>query len=78
MRLGQAEAYLQAKQYELAARAFAKTSSPFEEVALRFIALGEKDALKAFLIAKLMYELEQLSAAVVMIVSERHAHACTR
>lgn len=51
----QAEYYFSAKRFELAARAFAQTSASFEEIALRFIALGEKDALKAFLITKLSY-----------------------
>lgn len=72
--LGQAEYYLQAKRYESAARAFAKTTAPFEEVALRFIALGEKDALKAFLTTRLAllppHALMQRTALAAWIVEQ--------
>lgn len=42
----QADHYFAERQSELAASVYAKTRRSFEEVALKFINLGEKDALK--------------------------------
>jgi hypothetical protein len=75
--LGQAEYYLQSKRFESAARAFAKTTAPFEEIALRFIALGEKDALKAFLTTKLSYMPPPPGIHVLCLRSRTSTHAYT-
>lgn len=49
----QAEHYFKNGNYELAANFYAQTSKPFEEVALLFISIDERDALKTFLQKKL-------------------------
>jgi len=51
----QAEYYFAQKQYDLAALHYGKTSKSFEEITLRFIHIGEADALRAFLKEKLRH-----------------------
>jgi tetratricopeptide (TPR) repeat protein len=49
----QADYFFGNGQYELAACFYAKSSRQFEEVALRFVGIGERDALKSFLVHKM-------------------------
>ncbi len=49
----QADHYLEQRSFELAAKYYARTKKSFEEIALRFITLNERDALKTYLLAKL-------------------------
>jgi vacuolar protein sorting-associated protein 18 len=51
----QADHYFAQKQYELAAQYYGKTQKPFEEVTLRFIHMGEHDALRSYLKEKLAH-----------------------
>jgi len=51
----QAEFYFNQKQYELAAQYYGKTMKSFEEITLKFIHIGETDALRAFLKEKLAH-----------------------
>lgn len=51
----QADHYFGQKQYELAAQYYGKTQKPFEEVTLRFIHMGEHDALRSYLKEKLAH-----------------------
>jgi tetratricopeptide (TPR) repeat protein len=51
----QADYYFQKKQFERAAQHYGKTSKSFEEVTLKFIHIGEHDALRAFLKEKLTH-----------------------
>lgn len=49
----QADHYFNAKNYKLAAPYYGKTLKSFEEVTLKFINIGEHDALKTYLLHKL-------------------------
>jgi hypothetical protein len=49
----QAEKYFAQRNFELAARYYGRTTKSFEEVALKFIQMNERDALRTFLIFKL-------------------------
>ncbi|KAL6061226.1 tethering complex subunit [Balamuthia mandrillaris] len=49
----QADYYFGKRSYELAAKYYSKTQKSFEEVALKFINMNERDALKTFLLGKL-------------------------
>ena len=49
----QAEHYFKQGQYQDAAISFSQSQLSFEEVALKFIQVGRKDALKIFLLKKL-------------------------
>jgi hypothetical protein len=49
----QAEHHFNKDQFELAAQLYARTERSFEEVALRFLNKGERDALKTYLLRKI-------------------------
>ncbi|KAH7885903.1 Pep3/Vps18/deep orange family-domain-containing protein [Phlebopus sp. FC_14] len=49
----QARAFFEAGRYFQAAQCFAQCSTPFEEVALKFLDAGERDALRSYLISRL-------------------------
>jgi hypothetical protein len=49
----QADHYFSQRGFELAAKYYGKTRKSFEEIALKFININERDALKAYLLAKL-------------------------
>ena len=51
--ISQADHYFESGNYDLAASYYGKTSKQFEEVVLKFLHVGQKKSLKAFLIAKL-------------------------
>lgn len=49
----QADYFFSINNYKLAAPYYGKTQKSFEEITLKFINIGENDALKAYLLSKL-------------------------
>ena len=69
----QAEHYFKQGQYQDAAISFSQSQLSFEEVALKFIQVGRKDALKIFLLKKL----EVLNTKVLLSVTHTLTHTLT-
>lgn len=65
----QAEKFFQQKQYEKSATTYARTQNSFEEVALKFIQVDDRNALKVFLTKKLVGLQSQDKTQMTMIVT---------
>jgi hypothetical protein len=73
----QALAFFEEGRYFQAASAFAQCSVPFEEVTLKFLDAGERDALRSYLVSRLertrrTVSLPSLTIAAVMLKGPCH------
>ena len=67
----QARAFFQEGRYFQAAQCYAQCSASFEEVALKFVDVGERDALRYYLVARLERTRKTVSSSPDYIVKYR-------
>lgn len=65
----QADAHFDAGRYIQSAQCYAQSSKSFEEVTLRFVDIGERDALRYYLVSRL--ERTRKTVSVIYAVSSR-------
>lgn len=65
----QARAQFEERRYFQAAQSYAQCSVTFEEVSLKFLDVGESDALRSYLISRL----ERTKRSVGMLIPDQHS-----